>query len=148
MVIRSIFHFSHTPEQMLMGLLSPSLYFLSSCLYFYLPTLVLAHSSFCSLTLTSCSSCSSLLSNFLAWASLCLSPPPPLLSGKCRSLCLTMLSTTVVRGNNWTHQQRLMQALFSIGPDLQKCPSEALPTLLKYLHSMVLGKDAVDHERN
>lgn len=36
MVIRSIFHFSHTPEQMLMGLLSPSLYFLSSCLYLLL----------------------------------------------------------------------------------------------------------------
>ncbi|KAF9124230.1 hypothetical protein BGW39_008339 [Mortierella sp. 14UC] len=32
-----------------------------------------------------------------------------------------------------------MQALFSIGPDLQKCPAEALPTVLKYLHSMVLG---------
>ncbi|KAG0379177.1 hypothetical protein BGX24_001467 [Mortierella sp. AD032] len=32
-----------------------------------------------------------------------------------------------------------MQALFSIGPDLQKCPPEALPVLLKYLHSMVLG---------
>ncbi|KAF9934878.1 hypothetical protein FBU30_010145 [Linnemannia zychae] len=44
----------------------------------------------------------------------------------------------VVRGNNWTHQQRLMQALFSIGPDLQKCPLEAIPSLLKYLHSMVL----------
>ncbi|KAF9096390.1 hypothetical protein BGX23_011464 [Mortierella sp. AD031] len=32
-----------------------------------------------------------------------------------------------------------MQALFSIGPDLQKCPPEALPTLLKFLHSIVLG---------
>lgn len=60
----------------------------------------------------------------------------------------TVLSMIVVRGNNWTHQQRLMQALFSIGPDLQKCPSEALPTLLKHLHSMVLGKGTVDHGRN
>ncbi|KAF9190279.1 hypothetical protein BGZ50_000310 [Haplosporangium sp. Z 11] len=31
-----------------------------------------------------------------------------------------------------------MQALFSIGPDLQTCPAEALPTLLEYLGPMVL----------
>ncbi|ORZ04046.1 hypothetical protein BCR41DRAFT_206798 [Lobosporangium transversale] len=43
-----------------------------------------------------------------------------------------------VRGNNWTHQQRLMQALFSIGPELQKCQPQALPTILEQLAPMVL----------
>jgi len=45
-----------------------------------------------------------------------------------------------VRGNNWTHQQRLMQALFSIGPELQKCPPEVLPAILEFMGPMVLGK--------
>lgn len=43
-----------------------------------------------------------------------------------------------VRGNNWTHQQRLMQALFSIGPELQKCPPESLPAILDFLGPIVL----------
>ncbi|KAG0307790.1 hypothetical protein BGZ99_001358, partial [Dissophora globulifera] len=46
----------------------------------------------------------------------------------------------MARGNNWTHQQRLMQALFSIGPALLQCPPETLPIVLEALGPMVLAK--------
>ncbi|KAI9242706.1 MAG: hypothetical protein BYD32DRAFT_99704 [Podila humilis] len=41
-------------------------------------------------------------------------------------------------GHCRSHQQRLMQALLSVGPELQTCPPEALPTLLEFLAPMVL----------
>ncbi|KAG0349200.1 hypothetical protein BG004_000855 [Podila humilis] len=52
-----------------------------------------------------------------------------------------------VRGHNRSHQQRLMQALLSVGPELHSCPPEALPVLLEFLAPMVLGKQRQDGSR-
>ncbi|KAF9116060.1 hypothetical protein BGX27_005089 [Mortierella sp. AM989] len=57
-------------------------------------------------------------------------------------LQLTQGTTRDIDGNmvqgTWTHQQRLMQALYSIGSNIQICPPETLPILLELLKSMVL----------
>ena len=40
-----------------------------------------------------------------------------------------------------------MQALVSIGPELQLCPPEVLPTAIEFLGPMVLGKQTKERER-